>query len=389
VSAVRGGALRIGLAGRRGAAFVAGFRAIPGVEVSALCETDGRLLSELADRHEIPGRFPCFEAMLNAVDAVVVATPMQLHVPQALLALGAGKHVLSEVTAAVSLEECWRLLDAVRASGAVYMMAENYCYLRENVLVREMVRKGLFGELYYGEGDYLHEIRNLHHGPDGRPTWRYYWQVGVRGCTYPTHSLGPVMQWFTAADPDERIESVVCLGSGRHTDPEHPHDDTCVLLCRLRSGKLVRVRLDMLSNRPHQMAYYALQGTRGVYEASRFAGEEGRVWIGESRAGERREWRPLSDFAEHLPEAWRHPPAEALRAGHGGGDFYQVRDFVRAIREGTPPPVDVYTALEWTAAGLCSQLSIANGGVPVRVPDFRNPHERPVTPDGRTPPAAE
>ena len=45
---------------------------------------------------------------------------------------------------------------------------------------------------------------------------------------------------------------------------------------------------------------------------------------------------------------------------------------------GAPPPIDVYTSLEWTAAGLCSQLSIDNGGVPIRVPDFRDPAQRPV-----------
>ena len=85
------------------------------------------------------------------------------------LALRAGRHVLSEVTAAVSLRECWELLDAVRASGATYMLAENYCYMRSNVLVREMVRKGLFGEIYFGEGEYLHDVRALHHFADGSP----------------------------------------------------------------------------------------------------------------------------------------------------------------------------------------------------------------------------
>lgn len=369
---MRRGRLRIGLAGKRGTAFIAGLRSLPDVEVTAFCELDDRILRETGDRHDIPERFQAYEDLLDRVDAVVVATPMQLHVPQAVAALQAGKHVLSEVTAAVSLEECRQLRDAVRASGATYMMAENYCYMRENVLVREMARKGLFGEVYFGEGEYLHEIRDLHHHADGSPTWRARWQVGVRGCTYPTHSLGPVMQWFTAVDPEERIESVVCLGSGRHTDPEHPHDDTCLMLCRLRSGKLVKIRLDMLSNRPHQMAYYSLQGTRGVYEASRVAGEPGRIWIGEGRAGEPREWRPAAEFEQHLPEAWRNPPEEARNAGHGGGDYFQVRDFVQAIRDGTPPPVDVYAALEWTAAGLCSQLSIQQGGVPVPVPDFRS-----------------
>ncbi len=378
--------VRIGIAGRRGGSFLTGLRALPQVEIVALCDTDEQTLREQADRAGIPHRFTRYTDMLDVVDAVLVATPMQLHVPHAILALEAGKHVLSEVTAAISIEECWRLLDAVKASGKTYMLSENYCYMRENVLVKAMAGKGLFGELYFGEGEYLHDVRNLHHTADGRPTWRYYWQVGVNGCTYPTHSLGPVMQWFTAADPNERIDYITCLGSGRHTDPEHPHDDTCLMLCKLKSGKLIKVRLDMMSNRPHQMAYYSLQGTRGVYEASRIAGQPGHIWIGESRDGEHREWRPVSEFEEHLPRVWREATEEARRAGHGGGDYFVVSDFVEAIQNGTPPPIDIYAALEWTATGLCSQISIENRGVPIQIPDFRDPGQRPLLLDA--PPAA-
>ena len=372
------GKLRVGIAGKRGTAFLAGFRAMPQTEVVAFCELDEGVLNEVAEKHEIPKRFTRFSEMLDSVDVVVVATPMQYHVPHATLALRAGKHVLSEVPAAISLEECWRLRDAAEASGATYMMAENYCYMKPNVLVREMARKGLFGEPYFGEGEYLHEIRFLHHTGDGGRTWRYYWQVGINGSTYPTHSLGPPMQWFTAVDPNERIDSVVCMGTGRRTDPEHPHDDTSILLCKLASGKLIKVRLDMMSNRPHQMTYYSLQGTHGCYEASRVEGGPGVVWVGENKTGEHRKWTPLSEYEEHLPELWRNPPEEALRAGHGGGDYFEVRDFVEAVVSGAPPPIDLYTSLEWTAAGLCSQLSIDNGGVPIKVPNFRDPSQRPV-----------
>ena len=370
--------LRIGVAGKRGLAFVAGLRSLPDVEISVFCECDPQARQEGADKYNIPQTIADFEPMLEKVDAVVVATPMHLHVPQSLLALQAGKHVLSEVTAAVSLKECWQLLDGVRASGKTYMMAENYCYLQDNVLIREMVRKGLFGDLYYGEGEYLHCVRDLHHNSDGSPTWRYYWQVGMRGCTYGTHSLGPLMQWFTALDPEERIASVVCLGTGSHTDLEHPHDDTTLMLCQLRSGKLLKIRVDMLSNRPHLSSYYALQGTQGVYEASRTAGQTGQAWIGGNQSDEHRQWRPLKDFEEHLPANWRELSEEARTSGHGGGDFHVGRAFTHAILTESQPPVDIYTSLEWTAAGLCSQTSIANGGVPIQVPNFRSPAHRPL-----------
>ncbi len=359
---------------------------MPDVELIAMCDLDPHVLAKETSELGIPRGFTQFAEMLEHVDAVLIATPMQFHAAQAIQALDAGKHVLSEVTACVTIEECWRLVDAVKRSGRTYMMSENYCYFRENVLVREMARKGLFGELYYGEGEYLHDVKSLHHFPDGSPTWRYYWQVGQNGNTYPTHSLGPVMQWFGAMDPNDGVDSVVCLGTGRHTDPEHPHDDTTITLVQLRSGKLIRLRLDMMSNRPHQAGYYALQGTHGVYEASRVSGQVGNVWIGKNSGpgptlDVDRQWTPLSAFDEHLPADWRNPSDAILSAGHGGGDYFVVRDFIEAIQGHRANPIDVYTAAEWTAVGLCSQLSIANGGCSIKVPRFRNPADRPITLD--------
>jgi predicted dehydrogenase len=233
-----------------------------------------------------------------------------------------------------------------------------------------MARKGLFGELYYGEGEYVHDVKDMHRFPDGSPTWRATWQVGLRGCTYGTHSLGPVMRWFKAADPRERIETVSCFGSGVHTDPERPHDDTCLMICQLASGKLVKVRLDMMSNRPHRMQTYELQGTRGVYESGRGDGEPGRIWIGENRYEANRAWTPISAFCDHLPPEYRDPDESSRAAGHGGGDYYVIQAWLRSIRSGGPPPIGIDDALEWTAAGLCSQESILQGGLPVKVPRF-------------------
>ncbi len=373
--------LKIGIAGQRGLAFLKAFRALPGIEVTALCDTNPDVLERNANAHKIAGRFTEFSAMLDSVDidAVVVSTPMQCHAEQSILALEANKHVLSEVSACVTLDECWRLLNAAERSSAVYAMAENYCYRKDVVLVKELVRKGLFGVPYFGEGEYLHEIRHYHHNPDGSPTWRSVYQVGRRGCTYGTHSLGPVMQWFLAADPTERIATISCHGTGVHTDPEHPHDDTCLMLVQLASGKLLKIRLDMLSNRPHLPSYYSLQGTLGVYEAARFPGQPGQIWLGASHDGAERTWQPITEFYEHLPEDWRTPPPEALAAGHGGGDYFVARDFVHACLGEAAPNCGIYDALTWTACDILSELSITNGGTPLHVPDFRNPTEKPLS----------
>jgi len=284
-------------------------------------------------------------------------------VPVSVAALGAGKHVLSEVTAAVTMDECWQLLEAVKKSGKKYMMAENCCYSKHVMLVEEMVKKGLFGKTYYAEGEYLHDCRWYYTDKAGNPTWRVKWQAGRKGSTYGTHALGPCARWI-----GERIRTVCCLGSGVHTNPEYGNDDTVVLLCRTEGGKLIRTRLDILSNRPHGIVNLALQGTKGCYESAR--GGEHRVYLKDFSDG-KEEWRSLWDFSEHLPDCWKGEEAKrAEKAGHGGSDYIEVLGYVNCILNDTRPPIDIYDALNWTAVDLCSMESIAGGGKVVDVPDF-------------------
>jgi predicted dehydrogenase len=361
--------VKVALVGaHRARTFFAALQAHPETQIVALCDIDERGLAKTGEEAGVKALYTNYERMLeeSQPDAVVIATPMHFHASQSITALQRGIHVLCEVTAAVSLDEARWLARACKESPAVYMMAENYTYMRSNVLVRQMVDAGLFGEVYYAEGEYLHELSSLHHTPQGKPTWRYYWQVGVNGCTYPTHSLAPCLQWVK-----ERPERVSCIGTGRWTDPEHAMEDTVLLLCKTHTGKLIRVRLDMLSKRPHAMTNYTLQGTKGAYESPRRVGEGHWVWV-EGRCSSANEWRPLDDFAdEFLPDFWRNPPPAALKAGHGGGDYFEVVDFIDAVLGRKPAPIGVHAALDMTLPGLISQESIRRGGEWLEVPDSR------------------
>jgi len=305
--------------------------------------------------------------MLDAggLDAVVVATPMPLHVPQSVEALRRGISVLCEVPAAVSIEEAHELVKACQQSSARYMMAENYCFTRENMLVREIARAGLFGDMYFAEGEYVHELKGLNE----TTPWRRKWQTGINGNTYPTHSLGPILQWM-----QERIVSVCCVGTGHHyTDPRgayYENEDSTFTLCRTERGGLVKLRLDMLSNRPHNLAYYSLQGTQGCYEAPRGFGDRHKIWLASRH--ERMEWTALSELeADFLPDVWRNPPRELLEAGHGGGDYLVVNEFVSAVLEGREPAIGIHEAMDMTLPGLVSQQSISQGSVWLDVPDSR------------------
>lgn len=368
--------IKVGIAGARGLSSLQGFNSILDTEVVALCDLDGEYVQAAADKHGIPRTYRIFEDMLESdIDAVVISTPMQLHVPQAIQAMHAGKHVMSEVTAAVTMDELWWLKETVESTGKVYMLAENYCYIPQNQLVLNMVKQGLFGEIYFGEGEYLHDVRSLAYRSSPRaaeegtkPNWRKYWQLGKRGAFYPTHSLGPIMQWFHG----DRIRAVSCFGTGWHTDKRFRQEDTSITICQLESGKLIKIRIDCISKRPHNMSYYTLQGTRGCYEAPRGLGDQHKIWLDSMGDDpDRAEWRPLSDFQAYLPERYKNATDEQKAAGHWGGDYFIVEDFVHAVKGLQKPAIDVYNACEWTAVALLSEISVANGGRVMEMPDFR------------------
>jgi predicted dehydrogenase len=362
--------LNIGIVGAvgRGASFRAPFDAHPATRIVAVCDTQASALPETARVLGAEQSYTNYEEMLDrsGVDAVVIGTPMQLHAEQAIMALERDIHVLCEVTAGVSIEECRALVEAAQRSRAVYMMAENYTYIKANVLVKELVRRGLFGEVYYAEGEYLHELKGLNEVTK----WRRRWQTGIDGITYPTHSLGPLLQWM-----DDRVVRVACEGSGHHyRDPRgnlYENQDSVVMLAKTAKGGLIKIRVDMLSNRPHAMTNYALQGTTGCYESARSPLEPNKIWLADL-CPDPDTWMLLEELEEaYLPEIWRNPPEAALRAGHGGGDYFEVLDFVNSIVDGAPCPIGIHEAMDMTLPGLISQASVLQEGAWLDVPDSR------------------
>jgi predicted dehydrogenase len=354
--------------GGRGSSFSEACRAL-GVRIHAVCDTDPQRLSEAKTLFYASESYTDFAEMLerSQLDAVLIGTPMQLHAPQSIMALQHGVHVLCEVTPAVTVDECEQLVRACARSRAVYVLAENCNLMRPNVVIAEMVRRGAFGQTYYAEGGYLHELRDLNE----RTPWRRRWQTGVNGITYGTHSLGPILQWM----PGDRVVEVCCAGSGHHyrdaRGGAYENEDSCVMLCKLRSGGLVKMRVDMLSNRPYGLNY-ALQGTEGAYESARAPGETGRVWLWE-RTLRDGGWTRLADLeGEFLPDWFRERAAQAGRTGHDGSDYFVIYNFLEAIAGRAKVVLGVHEAMDMALPCLVSQQSIAQHSVWLNVPDSRD-----------------
>ena len=277
-------ALKVGLVGANQGFAFSGPLVAHGAEIRAVCDLDpdrlrdGGRIQRLGDCEQ----YTYYEEMLDNgnLDVVVLGTPQHLHAPQASLALERNLHVLSEIPAAVSVEQCQELVRACRQSTGVYMAAENCNYMRSNMVVAELARQGLFGEFYYAEGEYLHDLKALNE----ITRWRRKWQTGIAGVTYGTHSLGPILQWMAG----DRVTRVCCADSACHfQDPcgDYYAQQTPVMLCRTARGALIKIRADMVSDRPHSEINYRLQGTDGAYEAVLTGGigpgDLCRVWLRE------------------------------------------------------------------------------------------------------------
>ena len=98
------------------------------IMVNAVCDLNLEKAQRIAEEHHIPGVYSDFAEMLacSDIDAVIIATPIGCHADHVIMALNAGKHVLSEVTCATKMEDLARIKAAVKTSGKEYMMAENY-----------------------------------------------------------------------------------------------------------------------------------------------------------------------------------------------------------------------------------------------------------------------
>jgi predicted dehydrogenase len=291
----------------------------------------------------------------------------------------ADKDVLSEVAAAMTLEECWGLVHAQEETGRIYMLAENCCYWPHLLMVRKMVEEGLFGDITYAQCGYVHDCRALAFDPDGKLTWRGRMARDFAGNLYPTHDLGPVAKCLGIHRGD-RLVSLTAMQSRsdsienyvkQHFAKDHPArqvrfqlaDSTNVLI-RTAKGVLIDQRFDMYSARPAEGPYHAIQGVRGSYD-SRLKS----IWIeGRSAANA---WDPQDKFAKQFEHPlWTNLAEKAKGSGHGGADFFVVYDFLEAIRNGGPAPVDVYDAVTWSSIIPLSGKSIAEGNSVQAIPDF-------------------
>ena len=329
------------------------------------------------DYHEILAMKP---------DAVLISSAWESHIPIAIDAMKAGIPVACEVGGAYTLEDCFRLVRTYEETKTPIMMLENCCYGREELLVMNMVRQGLFGEVVSCEGGYRHDLRReVTRGEELRHYRLRNYQH--RNCeNYPTHELGPIAKILNI-NRGNRMISLVSMASKaaglneyvrQKQGADHPlasypfaQGDVVTTIIKCAHGETITLTLDTCLPRFYSRNFN-IHGTKALYHEDTRS-----LFIDGEHDPFHFEWKEQWNNIEKYYEKYEHPIwkkslEDGVRGGHGGMDWLEFNAFFEALTEKHEMPVDVYDMAAWMAITPLSEQSIAQGSAPVAIPDFTN-----------------
>jgi Oxidoreductase family, NAD-binding Rossmann fold len=386
IDLVRIGMVGIGL---QGGSHLENFLKIPGCRITAVCDIrDARTTwasqAITAAGHPSPAVYTRgprdFERLCETedLDLVFTATPWEWHVPVMLAAMKAGRHAATEVPAAMTLDDCWALVESAEKHRRHAVMMENCNYDRPEMMALNLTRRGLLGEILHAEGGYLHDLREIKFEKQDEGLWRRAWSMKLDGNPYPTHGLGPIANCLDINRGDRFDYLVSMSGPSRglhdwakeHFPADAPErrerytlGDVNTSLIKTALGKTVMVQHCTNLPRPYSRIH-VVQGAKGMFQ-----GYPHRVYIeGRGKPHQWTDWTELRAEFDH--PVWREIESRAAGAGHGGMDYIEDERLIAALRHGRPTDMTVYDA-----AALCAvvELSVRSTGArakAVDIPDF-------------------
>ena len=361
--------IRVGVVGvGRGSGFARNVGPFVGMELVALCDTWEERLQRLGEELGVATYTDYDKFLEHDMDAVILANYFHQHAPFAVKALQADKHVMSETSACFTLAEGVALVEAVEKSGKIYMFAENYPYMLFNQEMRRLYKSGLVGEFKYGEGEYVHPMASdsLNRISPGVDHWRNW----IPATYYNTHSLAPVMfitdTWpvkvngfVIAYDPNDEVHF------GKTT---RRSDLASAIMVRMNNGAVAKLLKGSL--RGHGV-WVRIHCSKGLMENLRH-GDRQMVRVRREPFDKSEEESVEQIYKPELPE--EH--INAIKTGHGGGDYFVSYHFAEAIRKNEQPYLDVYRGVSMSIVGILAYRSALQGSNTVDVPDFRKKEER-------------
>lgn len=381
----------IGL-GNRGTSMTSTLLGMPDVEITAVCDVYEdrieKIKAALVSRDGYGSKtvFSSTDYRLllvrDDVDAVMVFTSWDTHIPICLDAMEAGKPVACEVGGANTVQQCWELVRTYERTRTPIMMLENCCYGKNEMLILNMIKKGLFGELVHVGGGYKHDLRD--EVATGHETRHYRLDnyMHRNGELYPTHELGPLAKYLninrgnrmlmltSMASKARGVSRWITDNKGRDYENAEYHfaqGDVVTTCIKCAGGETIVLTHDTTLPRGYSRGNL-VQGTLGTWSE-----DNGGILIeGMGKGGSySHRFIPVKEFyAEHMHPLWREYEAGRISGGHGGIDYLVLRAFIESVKNETPMPIDVYDMASWMAITALSEDSVAMGSMPVAIPDF-------------------
>ena len=382
----------IGL-GLRGKDWVSFINSRDDAEVIFMCDIEDRKIEQAKERLEKEGRAipkvtKDYKDILAdpEVEAVMIASAWESHAQIAIDAMRAGKATAMEVGGAYSVDECFRLVRAYEETGTFFMMMENCCYGRRELMLLDMVNKGMFGDVVYCEGGYCHDLRNeVARGKEiGHYRLRNYLN---RNCdNYPTHELLPICKILGVNDGNRMVSlvSVASCSKGlrEYVDTTGIGKDDVVgdimqgdvvsTIIKCAHGETITLTLDTTLPR-YYSRNFAVHGTKAYYKENGNA-----FYFDNNEEHHKNEWNAKalignadSYEGEHDHPIWKDVVEKGLTGGHGGMDGIVFSAFINSYKNGWESPIDVYDAAAVMCISALSEESIATGHA-VGIPDFTN-----------------
>ncbi|MBM3262741.1 MAG: Gfo/Idh/MocA family oxidoreductase [candidate division Zixibacteria bacterium] len=379
--------IRIGLVGLggRGLSWLRLLHAVPGFRVTALCDPIAALHEPalVALKERVPA-YTRYEDVLAdpQVEAVALCVRCKEQGALAAQALDAGKHVNSEVPAAHTLEDCWRIALAAERSGKVYSLGEQTRYWGFVEAWQQLVAEGKLGRVTFVEGQYIGyygtrqffqdptsgafaSVEDLPARPGAKPTWLHT----MPPIHYLPHELSPLLKVL-----DDRVVEVTAMSTGApsYAHPEIGQPDIQVALMKTEKDALLRLATGFTQPVPHARGHhwYQVLGTKGCVEWKRAGRGRPLLWTVDSQ---------MHDLAE---VDWHYErtdaPHGATGSGHGDADYYVHAAFRDAVLGVRPLEFDVYRALDTAVPAILAADSIAQGTQLLKAPDFRPNAQRAV-----------
>ncbi|MCR5183593.1 MAG: Gfo/Idh/MocA family oxidoreductase [Opitutales bacterium] len=328
------------------------------------------------------------------IDVVYISTPWKWHVPMAVKSMQCGKHAFIEVASAVTVDECWDLVNTSELTQKHCVILENCCYGNEEMFVLNMAREGIFGTLTHAECAYIHDLRSMLYWEGTEGDWRREYHKTLNGNLYTTHGLGPVCQYLginrgdvmsylvSMSSPEANLSAYrdrVHPNNGRQDDEKYICGDMNTSLIKTALGRTIMLQHDVVSPRPYSRIN-ALTGTGATffdYPARLALDLPKRVcekYGIQLEAEGSHSWLKKEDLAtmrlRFQHPLWKQIGERAKNSGHGGMDFMMSYRLLDCIRQGITPDMTVYDAASWSSLIELSARSVELGSMPVVIPDF-------------------